>query len=377
MTFWDCQHCRRLPDHRAKVNRRGDGCREVWICVDSAATVSGVSDEQQEAEAEQVQGSSMTREEMADRLRPGSDYTELPGRHVTINQIVAYNMAYFRKAAGLTQEELARELLGWTAKPWSKAAVSAAERAWDGRRVRQFDADLIFGLAVALRIPISAFFLPPDIDGVNERFLVDAPFTYGEGDVDDDARDAMFYKSMCRRMYDVLLYVLSDPTEDDEPAPERYRQRLNSTLDFYFEDRGSVPKEYFEDLTTEEQLVHKLARARMQYEALRGVIGDTESVIEFLSEKLREIPRDREPVPPPDPARMEAALAASQEFRDARRGVDDAIVERLKKGEPIESIAQEMDVPWVHVQNVRNAMPRANTNRDRRSDSGDRQQSEE
>ncbi|MEU9839717.1 hypothetical protein AB0C69_10905, partial [Actinomadura sp. NPDC048032] len=70
-----------------------------------------------------------------DRL-PGKAYGELPAAAITLNQLVAYNMAYFRKAAGLTQEDLGKLLRGWTQKPWGKAAVSAAERAWDGKRPR-------------------------------------------------------------------------------------------------------------------------------------------------------------------------------------------------------------------------------------------------
>ena len=81
----------------------------------------------------------------------------LPVRLVTINQVVAYNMAWYRKAAGLTQEELGQRLGGWT-----KVAVSAAERSWDGKRIRKFDADDLLAIARAVGVPIPALFLPPD-----------------------------------------------------------------------------------------------------------------------------------------------------------------------------------------------------------------------
>src|SRR5260370_31560685 len=93
------------------------------------------------------------------KLPPGSGATGASGRHVTINQVVAHNVTRFRKAAGLTQEELGERLGGWT-----KAAVSEAERTWDGKRIRQFVADTLAALATALGIPLLALFLPPDQD---------------------------------------------------------------------------------------------------------------------------------------------------------------------------------------------------------------------
>src|SRR3954470_302298 len=79
-----------------------------------------------------------------------------PVREITPNMLVALNMAKWRQAAGLTQDQLGERLGGW-----NKTAVSAAERSWDGKRVRQFDADLIVRLAFILEVPITAFFLPP------------------------------------------------------------------------------------------------------------------------------------------------------------------------------------------------------------------------
>lgn len=81
---------------------------------------------------------------------PGS-----PARPVTVNQAVAWNMARWRRAAEMTQDQLGARL-GWTG-----AAVSDAERSWSGQRTRQFDADLIAGLATALGIPVVALLLPP------------------------------------------------------------------------------------------------------------------------------------------------------------------------------------------------------------------------
>lgn len=85
-----------------------------------------------------------------------ADDAALMVRSVTLNQVVGYNMAWYRKVAGLTQEELGQRLGGWT-----KVAVSAAERSWDGKRVRKFDADELVAIARAIGVPVPALLLPP------------------------------------------------------------------------------------------------------------------------------------------------------------------------------------------------------------------------
>lgn len=93
----------------------------------------------------------------------------LPERRITVNQLVAYNMAHFRKAAGMSQEHLGERLGGW-----SNAAVSAAERSWDGKRIRQFDADVVAAIALALGVPVIALLLPPPDAGIAVRYLLDS-----------------------------------------------------------------------------------------------------------------------------------------------------------------------------------------------------------
>jgi transcriptional regulator with XRE-family HTH domain len=91
----------------------------------------------------------------------------LPEREVSVNQLVAYNMSYFRRAAGLTQEQLGERLGGW-----SSASVSAAERSWDGKRVRKFDADEVVSIALALGVPVIALLLPPADADTAVRYLL-------------------------------------------------------------------------------------------------------------------------------------------------------------------------------------------------------------
>jgi transcriptional regulator with XRE-family HTH domain len=101
-----------------------------------------------------------------------SKNADLPPHKVTINQLVGYNMAWYRKAAGFTQEELGKRLGGWT-----KVAVSSAERSWDGKRVRKFDTDEIVAIAAALGVPVIALLLPPSDAGT----AVEYTFTAGSG----------------------------------------------------------------------------------------------------------------------------------------------------------------------------------------------------
>jgi len=136
---------------------------------------------------------------------PQGRRADLPVRRVTVNSIVALNMAYFRKAAGLTQEELG-ERLGW-----GKSVVSTAERSWDARRVRNFSADDLIGITVALQIPLAALFLPPEDDGTAFRYVVDIP-----GSKDGELRD-------------LLTYVFPG-YEGNSPAMSAYRKRLIAAM---------------------------------------------------------------------------------------------------------------------------------------------------
>src|ERR1700733_4927729 len=80
---------------------------------------------------------------------------------MTANQLVAYNLARVRKAQGLSQEQAADLLAPWLGVRWSKAVYSAAERSYDGKRVRQFSADDLIAMSSAFGVPVLHFFLPP------------------------------------------------------------------------------------------------------------------------------------------------------------------------------------------------------------------------
>ncbi len=85
---------------------------------------------------------------------------------MTANQLVGFNFAWFRRAAGRLQEDVGKSL-GWT-----NTVVSMAERSWDGKRVRHFDADEILAISDALGIPVLALFLPPPDADTQTRYLI-------------------------------------------------------------------------------------------------------------------------------------------------------------------------------------------------------------
>ncbi len=80
----------------------------------------------------------------------------------TPNQIVAYNLQRIRVAKEMTQEEACAATAPYLpGGGWSRAVWSAAERSTAGRRIRNFDADVIVGLAQGLDVPVVSFYLPP------------------------------------------------------------------------------------------------------------------------------------------------------------------------------------------------------------------------
>jgi transcriptional regulator with XRE-family HTH domain len=138
------------------------------------------------------------------------DLDELPGVHKTVNQVIAWNIAYYRKAAGITQAELGER----TGR--AKRNISADERSWDGERTREFNAAELAALSAALGVPIGAFFLPPEDDGVTVRYLFRP-----HGKEPD-----------CLGMGDLMAMVMPD-SQDDSRAMDAYRRRLTAAVRQY------------------------------------------------------------------------------------------------------------------------------------------------
>jgi transcriptional regulator with XRE-family HTH domain len=134
-----------------------------------------------------------------------------PVREVTVNQVAAWNTARFRRAAGLTQEQLGARV------GWSFHSVSEAERSWDGTRARKLDAQELTVLALALGVPVTALFLPPDDDGVTTRYVIT-----GDCGTRYEMRDYL------------ALAVLPD-NDDGTPVMAAYRNRFNAAAGRYLD----------------------------------------------------------------------------------------------------------------------------------------------
>ena len=135
---------------------------------------------------------------------------------MSLNQVVAYNMERWRKAADMTQAELGDRL------GWSFRAVSAAERTWDRTdgKGRVFDAPLIAALARILGVPVLAMLLPPS--ETSERYLFHAP----EHDSDGLAMEDLFAS-------------LLPGVADEGPAVQACRQALADAAERYLDPARS------------------------------------------------------------------------------------------------------------------------------------------
>lgn len=194
-------------------------------------------------------------------------YDDLPAVTITASQLVAWNMARFRQAAGLRQEELAARI-GSTRK-----SVSALETSWKGGRPRQFDAGEIIALAAALGVPVAAFLLPPDDDGVTCRYALAMP-----GGRDDLSMAAL------------ATYIIAAPSEDDTDAMAYYRSRHAVALAAYLDP--AVAHEIagtFDALTTGEQVEDRQRRLSYYYDALRAVLLDIDGQQDALERRREEL----------------------------------------------------------------------------------------
>lgn len=85
---------------------------------------------------------------------------------LTINELVAFNLAKARKRRGWTQQETANALTRVTGKRYTAVTYSAAECSWRTGRTRQFDAAELVTFAQVFDLPVAAFLLPvEDRDG--------------------------------------------------------------------------------------------------------------------------------------------------------------------------------------------------------------------
>lgn len=197
---------------------------------------------------------------------PGSDHSSLPGVHVTVDQVVAMNIRYWRKKAKLTQEQLA-ELVGWSGANISAAELSANE----GKDKRRFDAHTLITFAIALDVPLAALFLPPEDDGISRRYLFHAD--PGE----------------CRPMSDLVTLAISEPADDVGPAMDAYRVRYYGAVSRYADPRrGEQLAARMKGITTAEERKARLERLAWQREALAATVGDVDQLMDAIADMESE-----------------------------------------------------------------------------------------
>lgn len=194
--------------------------------------------------------------------RPAGDYSSLPGEHTTADQIVALNLRYWRKAAGLTQEALG-ERLGW-----SGANVSAAERSADpARDRRRFDAETLVMIAAALGVPIPALLMPPPDEGISKRYTIRTAPDYTAG------------------MAVLASMLISDPIAEDTPVAGPYGERYAEVISRYLDpDRAAGLLAGAGELTTAAQRAYVLERLQWQRSAVAALVEDIDLSIETLAD---------------------------------------------------------------------------------------------
>jgi transcriptional regulator with XRE-family HTH domain len=245
---------------------------------------------------------------------PGGDPEgELPERRVTFSQIVGYNITAYRKAAGLTQEELG-ERLGWTA-----TTVSAAERSWDGKRIRKFDADELPRIAGALGVPVIALLLPPADAGTAVRYLIDTE--PGRPDITS------------------LLPRLASAYGDDTAALSAYRRRLMALGASKYDpaaaeaDAGHIVREA--------KLEADIVLARAESHA-QQIAADAQELMEAAAERdAREVyaGRDADAAEGVDRVIADVRREAHEMLERARRAADDILTKARRQSEQITSDA--------------------------------------
>jgi transcriptional regulator with XRE-family HTH domain len=231
-----------LPRDAGIVKRKSDYVRGLWTTVEYVAYSQRMTSDQ-----------------------PAGDYSGLSGVHVTVDQVVAMNVRYWRQKAEITQQELG-ERIGWTA-PNVSAAELSADPAKDKRR---FDAQTLVSVARALRIPLAALFLPPEDDGIARRYLID---------VADE----------CLGMNELAAAIVSAPDDGDGPVITAYRERYLAVLTTYGDPgRGEQLARYMEDLTTASERAERLQRLRWQREALAATVVDIDRLVDTIADMGRE-----------------------------------------------------------------------------------------
>jgi transcriptional regulator with XRE-family HTH domain len=128
---------------------------------------------------------------------------------LTINQVVAYNLARIRRARGYTQDEAAGMLEKASGKKWTAATLSAAERTVKTGRSRFFDANEIATFARVFSVPVPYFFMPVEPAAKD----MDIAYLQARASGEDGPLEAMTEPLLDERMLLHLAVPLRYPNE--------------------------------------------------------------------------------------------------------------------------------------------------------------------
>jgi transcriptional regulator with XRE-family HTH domain len=232
-----------MPKSAACASNLADCVAKFWFCDLERATVSGVDDRERGADL------------------PAQGRPELPERRVTINAVVSLNLGFFRKAAGLGQQELGDRI------GWGKTVVSTAERSFEAARVRNFSADDLVALSHAVGVPLAAWFLPPEDDGIAFRYVLDIP-----GWRDPPLRDVLPY------LYDYVNYADCEEAGSSR-AMEAYRRRAIAV--------GALPRAVDDPDLEKAARILSLAQ-RTAEDAIAAAQGESREVLERVQREAEQ-----------------------------------------------------------------------------------------
>lgn len=184
-------------------------------------------------------------------------------RGITANQVVAWNLRWYRLAAGLKQRELG-DRLGWT-----NLAVSEAENSFKGTRTRRFDAQELTEISLALSVPVIALFLPPADDGERERYIL----TAHDGEHD---------------MGDLMGLVVMPDSDDDQPVMEAYRDRMRAAVTRYLDPEWAQEVAgWLREIDADELLADRAERLKARHSELLQAAAEIDDLVSAIETRRR------------------------------------------------------------------------------------------
>lgn len=186
-----------------------------------------------------------------------------PSAYISADQIVAWNIRFWRLEAKLTQGELG-ERVGLSGKNISDVERSAATDR------RTFDAGTLVMYATALDIPVALLLFPPTDDGEQVRYIVKG----------DDGSEVS--------MADLARLLL--PPADGNPAESQWLVRVGKMRDKYLlPDHGLDMSDLLEAQATMEDNRAMRKRLAGYRDALAALLVDIDQMSRALYDESQDL----------------------------------------------------------------------------------------